>query len=132
MAKFSIRTLLPAMAALATLVAAPTYAEDLKLSNKWRVEVSEGAKSDGTILFRVTPKDGQPVDVPVAIKDGTRENTVAKHIRDAFRSTLDKEAFHSETDDGEDVLLKKRKGPNFELKLVESTVKATRIQVEKE
>jgi len=132
MAKLSIRTLLPAMAAIATLAAGPVFADDLKLSNKWRVQVSEGAKSDGTILFRVTPKDGQPVDVPVAIKDGTSENSVAKNIRDAFRSTLDKEAFHSETDDGEDVLLKKRKGPDFELKLVESTVKATRFSVEKE
>jgi len=132
MAKLSIRTLLPAIAAVATCVAAPALAEDLKLSNKWRVEVSEGAKSDGTILFRVTPKDGQPVEVPVAIKDGTSENHVARTIRDAFRATLDQEEFYSETDDGEDVLLKKRKGPDFELKLVESTVKATRVKVGKE
>ena len=132
MAKLSIRALLPAIAVVATFIAAPALAEDLKLSNKWRVEVSEGAKSDGTILCRVTAKDGQPVDVPVAIKDGTSENQVARTIRDAFRGTLDKEEFHSETDDGEDVLLKKRKGPNFELKFVESSVKATRINVEKE
>ena len=132
MAKLSIRTLLPAIAAVATFIATPAHAEDLKLSNKWRVEVSEGAKSDGTILFRVTAKDGQPVDVPVAIKDGTSENSVARTIRDAFRATLNKEEFHSETDDGEDVLLKKRKGPNFELKFVESDVKAVRIRVEKE
>lgn len=132
MAKLSVRMLLPAIAAVATLVAGPAWADDLKLSNKWRVEVSEGAKSDGTILFRVTPKDGQPVDVPVAIKDGTGENHVARTIRDAFRATLDQDAFHSETDDGEDVLLKKRKGPNFELKLIESDVKAVRIHVEKE
>jgi hypothetical protein len=132
MTRFSIRPLLPAIAAIVAFVAAPSFADDLKLSNKWRVEVSEGAKSDGTILFRVTAKDGQPVDVPVAIKDGTSENHVARTIRDAFRATLDKEEFHSETDDGEDVLLKKRKGPNFELKLVESTVKATRIRIEKE
>jgi hypothetical protein len=132
MAKLSIRTLLPAFAAVVMFAAAPALAEDLKLSNKWRVEVSEGAKSDGTILFRVTPKDGQPVDVPVAIKDGTSENSVARTIRDAFRAGLDKEEFHSETDDGEDVLLRKRKGPTFELKLVESTVKATRVRIEKE
>ena len=132
MAKLSIRTLLPAIAAVATIVAAPALAEDLKLSNKWRVEVSETARSDGTIVFRVTPKDGTPTDVTVAIKDGRGENNIAGDIRDAFRATLDKEEFHSETDDGEDVLLKKRKGPNFELKLVESTVKATRINVGKE
>jgi hypothetical protein len=132
MAKLLVRTLLPSLAAFATLVAGPASAEDLKLSNKWRVEVSEGAKSDGTILFRVTPKDGQPVDVPVAIKDGNGENKVARHIRDAFKATLDKDTYHTETDDGEDVLLKKRKGPNFELKFVESDVKAVRIHVEKE
>ena len=132
MVKLTIRTLLPAIAVIATFVAAPAVAEDLKLSNKWRVQVSEGAKSDGTILFRVTPKDGTAVDVPVAIKDGTGENHVARTIRDAFRATLDKDEFHSETDDGEDVLLKKRKGPNFELKFVESDVKAVRIRVKKE
>jgi hypothetical protein len=117
---------------VAAFVATPAFAEDLKLSNKWRVEVSETARSDGTIVFRVTPKDGTPTDVTVAIKDGRGENNIADDIRDAFRATLDKGTFHSETDDGEDVLLKKRKGPDFELKLVESTVKATRINVEKE
>jgi hypothetical protein len=133
MAMLSIRPLLPAfVAAFALLAGSPGLAGDLKLSNKWRVEVSEGANNDGTILFRVTPKDGAPVDVPVAIRKGRGENAVAKDIRDAFKATLDKDTYHSETDDGEDVLLKKRKGPDFELKFVESDVKGTRIRVEKE
>jgi hypothetical protein len=132
MAKLSIRAFAAALAAVVVIAAMPASAEELKLSNKWRVSVSEGAKSDGTILFRVTPKDGSAVDVPVAIKDGTSENHVARTIRDAFRATLDQDQFHSETDDGEDVLLKKRKGPNFELKFVESDVKAVRIRVKKE
>ena len=132
MAKLSIRAFVSVLAAVVVCAATPASAEELKLSNKWRVNVSESAKSDGTILFRVTPKDGTAVDVPVAIKDGTSENHVARTIRDAFRATLDKDEFHSETDDGEDVLLKKRKGPNFELKFVESDVKAVRIRIEKE
>jgi hypothetical protein len=133
MARLSIRPLLPAVfAAFALLSGSPGLAGDLKLSNKWRVEVSEAANNDGTILFRVTPKDGAPVDVPVAIRKGRGENAVAKDIRDAFKATLDKDTYHSETDDGEDVLLKKRKGPDFELKFVESDVKGTRIRVEKE
>lgn len=133
MSTFSLRTLLPALAAATALVGGATaLADDLNLSNKWRVEVSEGANTDGTILFRVTPKDGEPTDVPVAVKKGRGENGVAQDIRDAFRATLDKDTFHSETDDGEDVLLKKRKGPDFELKFVESDVKGTRIDVEKE
>lgn len=116
----------------AVLLVTVTWAQDLRLSNKWRVEVSEGADTDGAILFRVTPKGGEPVDVPVAIKRGRSENNVADDIRNAFRAALDKETYKAEKDDGEDVLLKKRKGPDFELKLVESTVKGTRIHIEKE
>ncbi len=132
MSKVSLRALLPAFATAALLAGGSVAADDLKLSNKWRVEVSEGANTSGTILFRVTPKDGTPVDVTVEIKDGRSENDVARDIRDAFAATLDKDAYHSERDDGEDVLLKKRKGPAFELKFVESSVKGTRINVEKE
>jgi hypothetical protein len=132
MSKALLRPLLPVLAATALLAGGLATADDLKLSNKWRVEVSEGAHNAGTILFRLTPKDGQPVDVTVAIKEGRGENGVAQDIRDAFRATLDKDAYHAETDDGEDVLLKKKKGPDFELKFVESDIKGTRINVEKE
>ena len=105
----------------------------LDLSNKWRVECSEGANSDGTILFRVTPKGGTPTEVAVPITNGRSENGVARDIRDAFRNTLDPKKFHSETDDGEDVLLKKKGGaPHFELKLVSSTVKGVRLDIETE
>lgn len=126
------KSLLAVVIAASALMGTVASADDLSLSNKWRVEVSEGANSDGVIRFQVTPKDGQPVPVDVQIKDGRRENGVAQDIRDAFRATLDKDIYKSETDDGEDVLLKKRKGPDFELKLVESTVKSVRIDIEKE
>lgn len=132
MSKVLLRPLLPVLAATALLAGGLATADDLKLSNKWRVEVSEGANTAGTILFRVTPKDGTAVDVKVEIKDGRSENEVAKDINAAFAATLDKDTYHSERDDGEDVLLKKRKGPDFELKFVESSVKGTRINVEKE
>jgi hypothetical protein len=105
---------------------APSY------SNKWRIEVSEGAKSDGTIHFRLTPKEGTATDVSVAIKNGRGENHIAKDIRDAFKNALDVKAFHVEVDDGEDVLVKKKSGPDFALELVETTVMATRLNVEKE
>ena len=109
-----------------------TPAHELRLSNKWRIEVSEGANNDGTILFRVTPKDGAPIEVSVAIKDGRGEDGVARDIRDAFKATLDSKEYNAEVDDGEDVLVKKHRGPDFELKLVESTVKGTRLDIEKE
>jgi hypothetical protein len=84
------------------------------------------------LKFAVTPKDGQPVEVSVPIKDGRGENGVAQDIRKAFSETLDSKAFHAEVDDGEDVLVKRRKGPDFEVKLVESTVEAVRITIERE
>jgi hypothetical protein len=111
-------------------VAAPEA--KLNLSNKWRLEVSEGANNDGTMLFRVTPDKGTPQDVVVTLKKGRGEDGCARDIRDTFKAQLDKKTYHIEIDDGEDVLVKKRKGPNFEIKLVESTVKGTRVNVEKE
>jgi hypothetical protein len=121
------------LACTLALVSASAYAEDKpSYSNKWRIEVSEGAKSAGTMLFRLTPKDGTPLDVSVAIADGRSENHVAKDIRDAMKTALDAKAFHTEVDDGEDVLVKKKKGPDFALVLVESNVEAVRINVEKE
>ena len=126
-------TTLYGLAAALVLAGSSAAADDKpSLSNKWRVEVSESAKSDGTILFRVTPKDGTPVEVTVSIKDGRGENNIAKDIRDAFKAALDPKSFHTETDDGEDVLLKKKKGPDFALVLVESTVEAVRLNIEKE
>lgn len=104
----------------------------LKYSNKWRIEISEGAKSDGNLLFRLTPKDGTATDVSVAIKDGRSENNVASDVRDALKAALDEKAYKVEKDDGEDVLVKKRSGKDFALVLVESTVKAVRVNIEKE
>jgi hypothetical protein len=127
-------TTLFGFAAAVLLACGTANADDHKpdYSNKWRVEVDNKAKSAGTLLFRVTPKEGTPVDVTVAIADRRGENDIAKDIRDAFKAALDENSFHTETDDGEDVLLKKKKGPDFALELVESTVESVRIDIEKE
>jgi hypothetical protein len=50
---------------------------DARTSNKWRVEFSEGANSDGVIMFRVTPIGGQSIGVSASIDDGTGENSIA-------------------------------------------------------
>ena len=105
---------------------APVY------SNKWRIEVSDRSQSDGTIQFRLTPKEGTATDVSVTIAMGRGENDIAKDIRDAMKTALDAKAFHVEVDDGEDVLVKKKKGPDFALELVQTTVMATKLEIEKE
>jgi len=107
-------------------------AAPLKLSNKWRIEVSEGANNTGTLMFRITPDKGTATDVIVNIEKGRSENGVATDIKNTFKKALDPKVYHVETDDGEDVLVKKRKGPNFEVKFVESTLKGTRINIDKE
>jgi hypothetical protein len=121
-----------APAATEATAAAATPAAPLKLSNKWRIKVSEGANNTGTLLFRVTPDKGTATDIVVNIKKGRSENGVATDIKDTFKKALDPKVYHVETDDGEDVLVKKRKGPNFEVKFVESTLKGTRINLDKE
>ena len=142
----TIRRLLPGLAAISLTVIGcgttpPTQAEavaaapdvNLDYSNAWRIEVSEGANSDGEILFRVTPKDGTSQDVKVVIDNGTSEDHVARVIKNTFEEQLDTGRYDIEIDDGEDVLVKKYlTEPRFALVLVSSTVKSVRLQVEKE
>ena len=118
------------LGSLAAVAADTTQAPSL--SNKWRIEVSGGANSDGHMLFRITPDQGTPVDVKVTIDDGRGENAVAGDIKRAMEKALDRKTYHVEVDDGEDVLVKKRKGPDFTVELVESTVKNTKVRFDKE
>jgi hypothetical protein len=125
---------LPAIPAAAqdTAPAAAAPAAELHYSNKWRLEVSEGANNDGVMHFRVTPQGGEAIDIPVALKDGRGEDGCARDIRDTFKKALDKDVYKVEVDDGEDVLVKVRKGPNIAIELVESTVKGTRVNLDRE
>jgi hypothetical protein len=107
-------------------------APTLHYSNKWRLQISEGANNDGVMNFRVTPKGGSAIDVPVSLKKGRGEDGCARDIRDTFKKTLDKEIYRIELDDGEDVLIKVRKGPYVSIELVDSTVKGTRVNFDRE
>ena len=102
-------------------------------SNKWRIEISEGAKSTGTMVFRFSFADQPSIDVEVGVAEGARENKVASVIRDAFRVQLPGDGFHIEKDDGEDVLVKRRGDmPRFALALITNNVKSVRIRLDKE
>jgi len=114
----------------ATVLAGPAIANDVKPSHAWRIEISEGANSDGTIRFAVTPVGGAMTTVEVPIKNGRAENNVAKDVRDGFKSALPAE-YKVEVDDGEDVLIKtKDPVPKFTVALVDSSVKSVRIEIE--
>ena len=113
----------------ALLVAGIAFASP---SNKWRIEVSGGADSEGTLVFNVAPAGQPPVTVTVTVPDGTGENQVARLIRDAFRSQVG-DRYKSEVDDGEDVLVKRRSGiPDFDLSLVSNSVEGVRVRFDRE
>jgi hypothetical protein len=120
----------PAAAPAPETAAVP--AAPLHYSNRWRLEVSEGANNAGVIRFRFTPKGGTPFEIPVTLEDGRGEDGVARDIRDTFRKSLDKNVYKIEVDDGEDVLVKLREGPDIAIEIVEQTVKGTRINLDRE
>ena len=103
------------------------------LSNKWRIQVSEGAKSTGELVFRISPEGQAAMDVSIGIVEGARENKIAAVIRDGLRAQLPEDSYKIEKDDGEDVLIKRRgDAPRFALALISSTVKSVRIRLDKE
>ncbi|MEZ5313525.1 MAG: hypothetical protein R2862_07660 [Thermoanaerobaculia bacterium] len=115
-----------ALAALATSVRA-----EIRPENKWRIQCSEGAKSDGTILFHHS-RGRRDDRVAVQVARGTGRRGRASDPR-RLHATLPADAFHVEVDDGEDVLVK-RKGshPKFALVLVSNDVKSVRIRLDRE
>jgi sarcosine oxidase gamma subunit len=115
------------------MLAAMAFADASPTSNKWRIEMSGQALTTGDIVFRVTPRQGEAVDVSVGIKSGRDENNVAKDVRDALAAKLSPDRYTVEVDDGEDILIKKKDGqPDFALELVESSVQNVSIKVEGE
>jgi hypothetical protein len=115
----------------ASLLAATAFAAEPRPSNKWRLECSGGADSDGTIVLLISPEGGTPIEASIAIKKGKGENDVAKAITKGLQTQLSKEFFKVERDDGEDVLIKKRGGaPDFDVTVVSIDVKGVRISPE--
>lgn len=109
-------------------------AADAKLSNKWRIKFNSDADSSGVVTLRMTPKDAQAIEVSIAIADGAGENKVARTVRDGLKADdRVSKRYKLEVDDGEDVLVKKRRGePDFALEVVENTVKGISIKLRRE
>lgn len=125
----SFRSLGLAAVLAGTLVAGSATAEP---SNKWRIQVSSDADSDGVIVFALAPENGAPITVNVPVRNDTDENDIADLIAAAMRSQLGR-SYRVEVDDGEDVLVKKRMGAaNFDLRVVEQSVQGVRINLDRE
>jgi len=129
---------------LLLLMSATAFAQDestapeakpkkVSYSNKWRLQFSGGADSDGVVTLKLIPKEGEPIVADTAIKKGTSENRVAKAVVDSLKAQLPKKVYHVERDDGEDVLVKKKRGAeNFGIEIVALTVEGVRIRPQKE
>ncbi len=118
---------------LCLLLSATSLSAGIGTSNKWRLQFSGGANSDGVITMKFTPKKGEPTVAEIPIKKGTGENAVAKAVVKALRMQLPKDQYYIERDDGEDVLVKRRLGGvYFGYELVSNTVKGVRINPDKE
>lgn len=101
-------------------------------ANKWRIKLNHSADSDGAIVVRIAPLGGTPIDVETKIPAKTGENHAAKILRDSLKASLGK-GYHVETDDGEDVLIKRRGDtPKFDLTLVSSSVTGLSIDIERD
>ena len=101
-------------------------------SNKWRIQVSSDADSDGVVVFRVAPTNAAPVDLTVQVPKDAGENHIARLIRDTLRAKLG-DRYKIEIDDGEDVLLKKHLGgSDFDLTITQKTVAGVRITLDRE
>jgi hypothetical protein len=110
-----------------------TYTAEASPSNKWRLEFSGGAESAGTIILRISPEGGTPIEATIDVKDGTGENGVAETVVESLKAQLPKDGYHVERDDGEDVLVKKHSGAaDFDLEIISNTVKGVRINPDRE
>jgi hypothetical protein len=119
--------------AVAAALLVATLAVQASPSNKWRLQFSGGADSDGTIVLRISPKGGTPIEASIDVEDGTGENAVAKTVVKGLKAQLPEDGYHVERDDGEDVLIKKRHGAaDFDLEIVSNTVKGVRINPDRE
>ena len=117
---------------LALVAWVPVAAMAMPLENKWRLQFSGNAESSGTLVLVVTPKDGEPRRIDVAIAEGTGENRVAKTVRDRLREAIG-EDFKVEVDDGEDVLVKRRLGrPRFNVAVAANDIEGVRLNLDQE
>jgi hypothetical protein len=72
----------------ATLLALSAVGAQAEPSKKWRIKLNHRVDNDATVVFRVSPVGGTPIDVETKIPAGTGENKAAKMIRDSFQVSL--------------------------------------------
>ena len=122
----------PIRAVVVLLLAVVAGIADAKPDSKWRIKCNGKSKVAGEVVLSIEPVGGAPVEVVIAIPEGTSENAAAVIVRDSLKVPL-RDTHKVERDDWEDVLVKKRyKQPDFELVLEDNTADGLSIKVKEE
>jgi len=102
-------------------------------SNRWRAQFSGGSQSSGVLTLKLSPIGGEPLVVEIQIPANLSENNVARAVVGALEEQLPQDIYQVERDDGEDVLIRRRRGAaNFDLEIVSNTVEHVRINLDRE
>jgi hypothetical protein len=126
MTRKSVRGLATGVALLLATFATTAHAEP---ASKWRVSFDHYARDPGELVLRIAPLGGAPIDVTTPVADAKSENQVADLLTKSLRAALGK-GYHVETDDGEDVIIKRKgKTPKFEVTLVSNTVNGLSVSI---
>ena len=117
---------------LLVLLLAPSLLAAAPLENKWRLQFSGNARSDGVLVLAFTPRGRETTTVEIPVADRASENRVAKRVRDELKKAIGSD-FKVEVDDGEDVLVKRRLGrPRFNVTVVSNSIRGVRLNLDQE
>ncbi|HNZ95952.1 MAG TPA: hypothetical protein PKM64_02010 [Thermoanaerobaculia bacterium] len=118
---------LAAICAFAALVASAAFAQ---YSARWRVQLGDEAKSDGTLIFNVEREGGSVLQVYVSVTRATPLNEIAAAIGDGFTEQLPADEFDVTVDERGSVQLRKKgNAPDFALELLRSTVTGLKVRL---
>ena len=118
--------LIATIAAIAQMAGA---ANSLPVSNAWNIAPSGNATSSGSLHFRMTAGDANPVDITVPIMSGAKEGSIARYIQRALSSQLRAHRIDVEAGEGTNVILTGAGDNGFSVELVGSDVENVRVAV---
>ena len=105
-------------------------AADSGPAHKWRIDLNHQTENHGTLILRIAPVDGTPIDVETKFPADMNENHAARLLCDTLQASLDEQVYHIERDDGEDCLIKVRhNAPKFVVTLVSSTLTGLAVSI---
>lgn len=105
----------------------------VEMSDQWRIHVNGKADSNGKVELEFVGLGKVIAEVAVDVVAGTRENDVARRIRDELQLKLPPGMYTVRLDDGEEVVVRRaRDAEDFQIRLAGNSVTGTRVTVERD